>query len=128
MRSVRAGGRGGRLIAATAVGLVLSLLAVVGAAPASSAAPPTAVHAVHAVPAAKRGPVLTFYFGLRRPEAKAVAAFWAVQRPGSSSYRRFGTPAQVSQRYGASRATRRRFVSAMRKSVASASSRPPPMQ
>ena len=59
--------------------------------------------------------MLTFYFGLQRPDAKAVAAFWAVQQPGSPSYRRFLTPAQVAQRYGASPATRSAFVTAMRR-------------
>lgn len=61
---------------------------------------------------AKRPPVLTFYFGLKRPDAKAVAAFWAVQRPGSASYRRFLSPADIARRYGASPATRSAFVGA----------------
>jgi Pro-kumamolisin, activation domain len=61
---------------------------------------------------AKRPPVLTFYFGLKRPDAKAVAAFWAVQRPGSASYRRFLSPAEIARRYGASPATRGAFVAA----------------
>ena len=70
-----------------------------------------------AVPAAqipRRGPVLTFYFGLKRPEAKAIAAFWAVQQPGSPTYRRFLTPTEIAWRYGASQATRSAFVAAMR--------------
>lgn len=41
-----------------------------------------------AVASAKSGPI-TFYFGLKRPEASAQQAFFAVSRPGSSSYRRF---------------------------------------
>jgi subtilase family serine protease len=56
------------------------------------------------------GTRITFYFGLKRPEAKAQTAFFAVEQPGSPSYRRFLTPVQVSARYGASRATRRAFV------------------
>ena len=69
--------------------------------------------AVLATGGAERPPVLTFYFGLKRPEAKAVAAFWAVQRPGSASYRRFLSPAEIARRYGASPATRRAFVAAI---------------
>jgi kumamolisin len=53
---------------------------------------------------------ITYFFGLKRPETKARTAFFAVQRPRSASYRRFLTPRQVSDRYGASRATRRAFV------------------
>jgi hypothetical protein len=71
--------------------------------------------AVSAAGSAKRPPVLTFYFGLKRPDAKAVAAFWAVQRPGSPSYRRFLSPAEIARRYGASPSTRRAFVAAMRR-------------
>jgi len=71
--------------------------------------------AVSAAQTSRRGPVLTFYFGLKRPEAKAIAAFWAVQRPGSPSYRRFLTPAEIARRYGASQATRSAFVAAMRR-------------
>ena len=59
--------------------------------------------------------MLTFYFGLQRPDARAIAAFWAVQQPGSASYRRFLTPAQVAWRYGASPATRSAFVTAIRR-------------
>ena len=68
--------------------------------------------AVLAARSAKRPPVLTFYFGLKRPDAKAVAAFWAVQRPGSASYRRFLSPAEIARRYGASPAARSAFVAA----------------
>jgi hypothetical protein len=71
--------------------------------------------AVSAARRAKRPPVLTFYFGLKRPDAKAVAAFWAVQRPGSASYRRFQSPAEIARRSGASPATRSAFVAAMRR-------------
>ena len=60
--------------------------------------------------AAPRSARITFYFGLKRPEAKARSAFFSVQRPGSSSYRRFMTPGQIAQRYGAEAATRRAFV------------------
>ena len=59
--------------------------------------------------AAPAGPRITFYFGLKRPEAQAVAAFYAVQRPWSPSYRRFLSPRRVAARYGASRSTRTRF-------------------
>ena len=62
---------------------------------------------------ARPGPVLTFYFGLKRPEAKAVAAFWAVQQPESATYRQFLTPAEIAWRYGASSATRSAFVAAI---------------
>jgi subtilase family serine protease len=64
---------------------------------------------------AELGPVLTFYFGLKRPEAEAVAAFWAVQQPGSRSYRRFLAPAEIARRYGASSATRGAFIAASRR-------------
>ena len=60
-------------------------------------------------------PRITFYFGLRRPEAKARQAFFAVQQPGSSSYRRFLTPRQVATRYGASASIRTRFVRDIRR-------------
>jgi subtilase family serine protease len=80
------------------------LLAVVvfglGCTPAATAAPP------------KR---ITFYFGLTRPEASARRAFFAVQRPGSLTYRRFLTRAQVSARYGASPAVRSAFLTAVRR-------------
>lgn len=55
-------------------------------------------------------PTITFYFGLKRPENRAAAAFFAVQRPGSPTYRRFLSPATISRRYGASPATRRAFL------------------
>ena len=71
--------------------------------------------AVSAGQAAGRGPVLTFYFGLKRPESRAIAAFWAVQQPGSATYRRFLTPAEIARRYGASSRTREAFVAAMRR-------------
>ena len=70
--------------------------------------------AVLAAQIPRRGPVLTFYFGLKRPEAKAMAAFWAVQQPGSPTYRRFLTPNEIARRYGASQTTRSAFVTAMR--------------
>src|ERR1700729_778792 len=60
-------------------------------------------------------PRITFYFGLRRPEAQARRAFFAVQQPGSPSYRRFVTPRQVAARYGASSAVRARFVRTIRR-------------
>jgi kumamolisin len=87
-----------------AVGFAVALLAFV-----------LPLNAPASVASAERAPKLTFYFGLKRPEAKAIAAFWAVQQPGSASYRRFLTPAQVARRYGASPATRRAFVAAIRR-------------
>jgi subtilase family serine protease len=88
------------------VAVMLACVALLANAPGSSAVP--------AAQSPSRGPKLTFYFGLKRPEAKAIAAFWAVQQPGSSTYRRFLTPAEIARRYGASQATRRAFVAAMR--------------
>ena len=86
------------------VGLAVALLACV-----------LPLNAPGSVAIAERAPKLTFYFGLERPEAKAIAAFWAVQQPGSANYRRFLTPAQVARRYGASPATRGAFVAAIRR-------------
>ncbi len=63
--------------------------------------------------AATRPPQITFYFGLQRPEARAESAFFAVQRPGSPSYRRFDTTRQVAARYGATRTTRTAFIRAV---------------
>jgi subtilase family serine protease len=51
---------------------------------------------------AKPSPRVTFYFGLKRPEASARKAFWAVSQPSSSQYRHFLTLRQVASRYGAS--------------------------
>ena len=68
------------------------------------------------VPAAVAAPSprITFYFGLARPEAEARAAFFAVQQPGSATYRRFLTAPQVAARYGASTSVRARFLRAVR--------------
>jgi subtilase family serine protease len=85
------------------VGLTVGL-AVGWASTAIAAGPP---------PTATPPPTVTFYFGLKRPEALARTAFFAVQQPGSSSYRRFLTLGQVAARYGASRATRTAFVRAV---------------
>jgi hypothetical protein len=63
---------------------------------------------------AKSGPI-TFYFGLKRPDASADMAFFAVSRPGSSTYRRFLSLRQVSSRYGAAPAVRRAFVRQIRR-------------
>ena len=73
-----------------------------------------------AVPSARAAhraasPRITFYFGLRRPEAQARRAFFAVQQPGSSSYRRFLTPRRVATRYGPSASVRSRFVRDIRR-------------
>ncbi len=71
--------------------------------------------AVAAAPsrAAAPSPTVTFYFGLKRPEVQARAAFFAVQQPGSSSYRRFLSLRRVAARYGAGPATRRAFTRAV---------------
>jgi subtilase family serine protease len=58
---------------------------------------------------------ITFLFGLKRPEKMAQRAFFAVQQPGSPTYRRFLNVSQVAARYGATPATRAAFVRAMRK-------------
>lgn len=63
-----------------------------------------------AAAAATRSPTITFFFGLKRPEAKAQAAFFAVQRPGSPQYRHFLTVRQISIRYGAGSFTRAAFT------------------
>ena len=75
------------------------LIGCVSAASASAAAP-------------KR---ITFYFGLTRPEARARQAFFAVQRPGSATYRRFLRPARVAARYGASPEVRSAFIRGVRR-------------
>jgi subtilase family serine protease len=59
-------------------------------------------------------PRVTLFFGLKRPETQARAAFFAVQQPGSSTYRRFLSARQVAERYGASRTVRSRFIRAAR--------------
>jgi kumamolisin len=59
--------------------------------------------------------VLSFYFGLKRPESRAVSAYFAVQRPGSASYRRFLTPRQIAQIYGATPTTKAAFSRGMRR-------------
>jgi subtilase family serine protease len=91
-----------RLAAPISVALVCGLLWL--AAPAGAAAGPPANGPA---PASTQ---ITFFFGLKRPEAQARAAFFSVQRPGSATYRRFETLRRVSAFYGASRATRRAFV------------------
>jgi len=78
---------------------VTALLLLFGAAGAASAATPR----------------ITFYFGLARPEAAARTAFFAVEQPDSSSYRRFLTPASTAARYGASPTVRARFRRAIRR-------------
>jgi kumamolisin len=83
----------GRALRVAAAVLVLGL--TVGSAPAI---------------AAPGAPKITFYLGLKRPEARAAAAFYAVSRPGSRSYRRFLSLRQVSARYGASGRVRRAFL------------------
>jgi Pro-kumamolisin, activation domain len=63
---------------------------------------------------------ITFYFGLKRPEAQARAAFFAVQQPGSRSYRRFLSVRRVAAGYGASPITRSRFIRAAARQALSA--------
>jgi Pro-kumamolisin, activation domain len=94
-----------RVVGRVSVVLALSAALLVGGLP---------PNAPGSVGVGAQAPKLTFYFGLKRPEAKAIAAFWAVQQPGSASYRRFLTPARVARRYGASPATRRMFAAAIR--------------
>jgi subtilase family serine protease len=53
---------------------------------------------------------ITYYFGLRRPEATAQRAFYAVQDPNSPDYRRFMSLRRIAQRYGATPASRSAFV------------------
>jgi subtilase family serine protease len=60
-------------------------------------------------------PRITFYFGLARPEAKARKAFFAVQQPGSATYRRFLSASRAASRYGASARTRRAFIGGIRR-------------
>ncbi len=92
--------------------LAVAALAVAAVAVAALAAAPAAAAAA---PSASPSQRITFYFGLKRPEAQAVAAFFAAQQPGSPTYRRFGTVAQISARYGASPATRRAFLAQVRR-------------
>jgi hypothetical protein len=74
-----------------------------------------ALLALAAAPSAlAASPRITFYFGLVRPEAQARAAFFAIQQPGSLTYRRFLTPSRVAARYGASPAVRTAFLRAAR--------------
>lgn len=65
--------------------------------------------------AAKSSPRVTFYFGLKRPEASARQAFWTVSQPSSSQYRHFLTLRQVASRYGASPRTINAFKRAGRR-------------
>jgi kumamolisin len=90
-----------RVGVAAALGMALATLCLV--VPSARAAHPAT------------SPRITFYFGLRRPEAQARRAFFAVQQPGSGSYRRFLTPRQVAARYGASSLVRARFVRDIRR-------------
>jgi subtilase family serine protease len=76
----------------------------------------TAVGAGHAISKTGHSQLkITFFFGLKRPEQTAQRAFFAMQRPGSASYRRFLSPSQVASRYGASAATKAAFIKAVRK-------------
>jgi subtilase family serine protease len=58
---------------------------------------------------------ITFYFGLRRPEAAAQRAFYTVQDPTSPEYRRFMSLRRISQLYGAPSAIRSAFVRDVRR-------------
>ncbi len=88
-----------RLTIALAAGL---LLAGSGAGSAEAARAGTLSSAAEA---AAKPHTISFYVGLRRPEAAARAAFAAVSDPGSPSYRRFSGSDAVARRYGASAAT-----------------------
>lgn len=113
----------GRATLSLVLGLVLTAGILTAAGPASassSPAPPSATWAAQPVPAvtaaaAPHPPSITFYFGLKRPEARADAAFYAVENPASHRYRRFLSLPQVSRRYGASAATRAAFATQVRK-------------
>ncbi|HVO52784.1 MAG TPA: S53 family peptidase [Solirubrobacterales bacterium] len=66
--------------------------------------------ALVAAPSATAKPAqITFYFGLKRPEAAARAAYLAATEPGSPGYRHFLSAKQAAARYGASAATAKRF-------------------
>ena len=97
--------RAGSMRAIGVIGLACAALAV--GAPAASAAAGTR--------AAGAGPTLTFYFGLKRPERSAIAAFLRVQQPGARTYRRFETEAEISRRFGATPATRSAFLAGIRR-------------
>jgi kumamolisin len=74
-----------------------------------------AVGAAAPAGAAARSPTIAFFFGLKRPEAQARAAFFAVQQPGSPGYRNFGTARQVAVLFGASPSTRAAFLRAAKR-------------
>lgn len=86
---------------------IAAFAVALGLAFAAAEAPSTAARS------AAKSPTITFYLGLKRPEARAVAAFFAVQQPGSPTYRRFLTPRQIGRLYGASFATRKAFLRAI---------------
>jgi hypothetical protein len=69
--------------------------------------------------------VITFYFGLKRPEAAAQAAFFAVEQPGSRTYRHFLSARRVAARYGAGRATKTAFLHVARQYGCTARVDPP---
>lgn len=54
------------------------------------------------------GTKISFYVGLKRPEAKARKAYRAVSNPTSDDYRRFLPRRKVAKKYGASKATIRK--------------------
>lgn len=95
----------------TVAAALLAATAALAAPTVSGAAPPREA----ASAGADRSPRVVFYFGLKRPEARARAAFAAVSRPGSGSYRSFAPVAVVSGRYGARPAVRRAFRRAARR-------------
>ena len=66
--------------------------------------------------AAAGSPRITFFFGLKRPEVSAVRAFYAVQQPGSPTYRRFMSARRVAAIYGAKPRVREDFIRAVRAS------------
>ncbi|HSI79239.1 MAG TPA: S53 family peptidase [Solirubrobacterales bacterium] len=64
---------------------------------------------------APKGDRVTFQFGLRRPEGRARAAFYAVSQPGSPAYRRFASLGRAATVYGASARTKKAFRRAVRR-------------
>lgn len=101
--SFKAGAEGSRRVPVRILGPML--LAALISLPLFSA-PPTE---------AASSPRITFYFGLKRPEAKARAAWNAVSDPAATRYREFVSPARIRARYGAGKKTRRTLRKIMRR-------------
>ncbi len=93
-----------------ALGAAAAVALVLGGVAASSGGAARA-----SAPRAAASPTITFYFGLKRPEAQARVAFFAVEQPHSGRYRHFLSTRQLAWRYGASAGTRRSFARVVRK-------------